>query len=45
MTYESITQCAGEISGQKVGESWPKRFAKCHPDLKMKKTMGLEQKH
>jgi len=43
MTYESITQCAGEISGQKVGESWPKRFAKRHPDLKMKKTTGLEK--
>lgn len=43
MTYESVAQCAGEISGQRMGESWPKRFLKRHPDLKMKKTVGLEK--
>jgi hypothetical protein len=43
MTYASVAQCAGEISGQHVGESWPKRFCRRHPDLKMKKTTGLEK--
>lgn len=43
MTYESVAHCANEISGQKVGESWPKRFVKRHPELKMKKTTGLEK--
>jgi len=43
MTYESVAQCASEISGQRVGGSWPKRFVKRHPDLKMKKTTGLEK--
>jgi hypothetical protein len=43
MTYASVAQCAGVISGNQVGESWPKRFCKRHPDLKMKKTVGLEK--
>ena len=43
MTYSSIVQCAHAISGKQVGESWPKQFHKCHPDLKMKKTTGLEK--
>src|SRR5882762_8328552 len=43
MTYASVAQCAGAISGKQVGESWPKRFCKRHPDLKMKKTTGLEK--
>ena len=43
MTYESVAQCAGEISGQHIGGSWPKRFLKRHPDLRMKKTVGLEK--
>jgi hypothetical protein len=44
MTYESVALCAGEISGQHtIGGSWPKRFLKRHPDLRMKKTVGLEK--
>jgi hypothetical protein len=43
MTYASVAQCAGEISGQQVGGSWPKRFLKRHLDLRMKKTVGLEK--
>jgi hypothetical protein len=43
MMYESVAQGAAEISGQQVGGSWPKRFLKRHPDLKMKKTIGLEK--
>src|ERR1700678_3349544 len=43
MTYGSVAQCAGETLGQQVGGSWPKRFLKHHPDLRMKKTVGLEQ--
>lgn len=43
MTYAGVAQCAGAISGQQIGESWPKRFLKRHPDLKMKKTTGLEK--
>ena len=43
MTYSSVAQCAHAISGKQVGESWPKRFRKRHPDLKMKKTTGLEK--
>src|SRR5262249_11551326 len=33
MTYISVAQCAGVISGWEVGQSWPKRFCKRHPDL------------
>jgi hypothetical protein len=43
MTYASVARCAEVISGKQVGESWPKRFCKRHPDLKMKKTTGLEK--
>jgi Tc5 transposase DNA-binding domain len=43
MTYRSVAHAAGEISGKPVGEVWPKRFRKRHPDLKMKKTTGLEK--
>src|ERR1700720_298569 len=43
MTYASVAQAAAEILGKPVGESWPKRFQKRHPDLKMKKTIGLEK--
>jgi hypothetical protein len=43
MTYASVGQCAGVIAGIQVGATWPKRFCKCHPELKMKKTMGLEK--
>ena len=40
-----VAQAVAEISGKPVGESWPKRFQKHHPDLKMKKTIGLEKAH
>ena len=43
MTYASVGHAAAEISGKLVGEIWPKRFRKRHPDLKMKKTTGLEK--
>ena len=43
MTYSSVAQCANAISGKQVGESWLKWFHKRHPDLKMKKTTGLEK--
>lgn len=43
LTYSSVAQCAGAISGQQVGKQWPKRFCKRHPDLKLKKTTGLEK--
>jgi hypothetical protein len=43
MTYASVAQCADAISSKQVGEAWPKRFCKCHPDLKMKRTTGLEK--
>jgi hypothetical protein len=43
MTYTSVSQAAREISGKPVGEAWPKRFCMRHPDLKMKKTTGLEK--
>jgi hypothetical protein len=43
MTYRSVAHAAGEISGKPVGGTWPKRFCKRHPDLKMKKTTGLEK--
>ena len=39
----SVAQCAGTISGKQVGATWPKRFCKCHPDLKMKMTTRLEK--
>lgn len=45
MTYRSVAEAAGEISGKPVGEVWPKRFCKRHLDLKMKKTTGLEKAH
>ena len=45
MTYSSVAQCANAISGKQVGGSWPKQFHKRHPDLKMKKTTGLEKAH
>src|ERR1700678_287807 len=38
MTYASVAQYAGAILGQQIGGSWPKRFCKRHPDLKMKTT-------
>lgn len=43
ITYSSVAQCGNAISGKQVGESWPKRFCKRHPSLKMKKTTGLEK--
>jgi hypothetical protein len=43
MTYALVGQCAAAISGQHIGGSWPKRFYKRYPDLKMKKTIGLEK--
>ena len=42
LTYATVALYVGEISGQQVGGSWPKRFLKRHPDLKIKKTQGLE---
>jgi hypothetical protein len=42
LTYATVALYVGEISGQEVGGSWPKWFLKHHPDLKMKKTQGLE---
>jgi len=45
MTYASVAQAAAEILGKPVGESWPKWFHQCHPNLKMKKTIGLEKAH
>jgi len=42
LMYTSIAMYAGEICGRQVGGSWPKRFLKRHPDLRMKKTQGLE---
>jgi hypothetical protein len=42
LTYATIALYVGEICGQEVGGSWPKRFLKHHPDLKIKKTQGLE---
>lgn len=43
MTYASVMQCASAISGKQTGGSWPKRFCKRHPNLKMKRTTGLEK--
>jgi len=43
MTYTSVGHAAAEILGKPVGEIWPKRFRKRHPDLKMKKATGLEK--
>jgi hypothetical protein len=43
MTYTSVGQCAEAISGWCIGGSWPKWFCKCYPNLKMKKTTGLEK--
>ena len=43
MTYSSVGQATTEILGKPVGEIWPKRFRKHHPDLKMKKATGLEK--
>ena len=45
LTYASVAQCANAISGKQVGESWPKCFCRRHPDLKIKKAMGLEKVH
>jgi hypothetical protein len=45
LTYTSVAQCASAISSKEVGGSWPKWFCKCHPDLKMKKTTGLDKAH
>jgi hypothetical protein len=45
MTYASVGQCAEAISGRHIGEAWPRRFCKRHPDLKMKKMTGLEKAH
>jgi hypothetical protein len=43
MTYASVGQCAKAILGRHIGEAWPRQFCKRHPDLKMKKTTGLEK--
>jgi hypothetical protein len=43
MTYSSIAQAAGAISGKQMGDSWPKRFNERHGRLKMKKTTPLEK--
>jgi hypothetical protein len=43
MTYASVAQSAAEISGKPVGENWPRWFCEHHPDLKMKKMVGLEK--
>ena len=45
MTYASVGQCATAILGWYIGGSWLKQFSKYHPDLKMKKTTGLEKAH
>ena len=45
MTYTLVAQAAAVISGKLVEQSWPKWFWKCHPNLKMKKTIGLEKAH
>ena len=45
MTYESVAQCAKEISDWEVGVSWPKQFLAHHLDLKMKNTTRLEKAH
>ena len=45
MTYSSVARCAAVISEKQVSVTWPKRFCKRHPDLKMKKTTGLEKAH
>ena len=43
MTYSSVARCAAVISEKQVSVTWPKHFCKHHPDLKMKKTTGLEK--
>jgi hypothetical protein len=43
MTYALVGQCAEAILSWHIGGSWPKQFCKCHLDLKMKKTTGLEK--
>ena len=43
MTYSSVAQATTEILGKQVGEMWLKQYCKSPPDLKMKKTMGLEK--
>lgn len=43
MTYTSVALCTGAIPGKQIGATWPKWFCKHHPDLKMKKTTGLEK--
>jgi hypothetical protein len=45
MTYTLVGQCAEAILGWRLGGSWPKRFCKHHPDLKMKKMTGPEKTH
>ena len=43
MTYTSVAQAVVEILDKPVGESWLKQFRKHHPNLKTKKTIGLEK--
>jgi hypothetical protein len=42
LTPTTVTDYAAHISGKPVGCSWGTRFIKCHPDLKVRWTTGLE---
>ena len=43
VTYRTLTQYVSEITGKHVGTSWPKRFMKRHPNIKIKNTVPLEK--
>lgn len=43
LTLALIGDYASEIHGTPVGYTWPKRFKKRHPDLKVKWATGLEE--
>ncbi|KAJ6564893.1 hypothetical protein DFH09DRAFT_919870 [Mycena vulgaris] len=43
LTLGTIGAYASEIAGVSVGETWPKRFKKRHPDLKVKWATNLEE--
>ena len=42
LTQATLRDCASEICGKPIGETWPKRFIARHPDIRVKWTTSLE---
>ena len=43
LTQATLRDCASDICGKPIGETWPKRFIARHPDIKVKWTTSLER--